>query len=219
MNRISSIIFDLEGVIIDTEPLWDKVSEVFLKRRNILYERERIKPLMMGRTISEGIKVIKETYGLRGKIEELVKERRELAQELFSQEIAFIPGFFKFYQTLKNKFKTAIATSLDKNFLNSVDKKINLSKLFNHNIFSIAEIGYISKPNPDIFLYAAKKINSIPTECIVVEDSPYGVEAAKRAGMKCIAITTSTGRENLTASDIVVDSFLEASKKLHLLLR
>lgn len=77
------------------------------------------------------------------------------------------------------------------------------------HIYSIADIGFLAKPKPDIFLYAAKKLGVDPASCLVLEDAPHGVTAARAAGMDCAAVTFSTTRERLTAAgaDQVVDAF------------
>jgi beta-phosphoglucomutase len=64
-----------------------------------------------------------------------------------------------------------------------------------------------SKPNPDLFLHAAGRLEARPENCVVIEDAPHGVEAARRAGMKCIALTTTYDRRKLSQADIVVDTF------------
>ncbi len=207
---IESVIFDLEGVIIDTEPLWDQVSIVFLQRRNAIYNREQTKPLLMGKTLAEGVKIMQGQYGFSGDVDEQAMERREIARELFSEDVVFIPGFEKFYENVARRgLKSAIATSLERDFLKSLDQKLRLSALFDNKIFSIADVGYKSKPNPDIFLHAASQLSSLPSNSLVIEDAPNGVEAARRAGMKCIALTTSTTREKLIGASLVVDSYTE----------
>jgi beta-phosphoglucomutase-like phosphatase (HAD superfamily) len=70
-------------------------------------------------------------------------------------------------------------------------------------------VGHRSKPNPDIFLHAASRLDAKPENCLVIEDAPHGVEAAKRAGMKCIALTTTYDRQILCNADLVVDSFAQ----------
>ena len=210
---LRAIIFDLEGVIIDTESLWDKASAQFLRNHGFLYQREKVKPLMMGRTIEEGIRVLQEIYGFTGDIKQQAQERRDIAKKLFEKNITFISGFKQFYKTVVKNYETAIATSLERGYLNSVSKKLKLSALFKSHIYSIADIGYISKPNPDIFLYASSKLGIVPFECLVIEDSPHGVEAAKRAGMKCVAITTSLSAEHFTDTNSVVDHFRDIDLK------
>jgi beta-phosphoglucomutase-like phosphatase (HAD superfamily) len=136
-------------------------------------------------------------------------ERGEIVEELFKDDVNFIPGFIDFYEKIKTDFKSAVATSLQRNFLEDGDKRLHLLKLFNGNVFSISDIGLISKPNPDIFLYAARKLNSPPENCLVIEDAPNGIESAKRAKMKCIAITTTFDRSKLTEADQIVNSYSE----------
>jgi beta-phosphoglucomutase-like phosphatase (HAD superfamily) len=75
-----------------------------------------------------------------------------------------------------------------------------------------------SKPSPEIYLLAAKRLQVTPNDCVVIEDSPLGVRAAKTAGMKCLAVTNTHGRENLEEADIVVDS-LENVDLITLLMR
>lgn len=208
MSSIEAVIFDLEGVIIDSELyVWDKVGEIFLKRRGLTYNKDATKPLMMGRTLEEGIGIWQQHYGFGGDIEELTQERREIAAKIFKEEIPFIPGFTDFYQTIKDKYKTAVATSLERQFLEALERKMDLSNMFNGHVYSIEDIGMISKPSPDIYLYAANKLGVLPIVCVGIEDAPNGIEALKKAGMRSIAITTSTTREKLTGADLVVDSF------------
>lgn len=206
-----AIIFDLEGVIVDTEPLWSKADEEFLKRHNLPFEDYETtwKPKLMGRNLFEGAGLFRDHYGIQAEIEELARQRREIAKELFALEVILIEGFQTFFESISDKYKTGVATSLEKAFLANVDLRLGLSKLFGRHIYSIEDIGFISKPNPDIFLHVAQKLRVLPMNCIVIEDSPNGVEAAKRAGMRCIAITTSTTRQRLSKADAVVDSFKE----------
>ena len=70
-------------------------------------------------------------------------------------------------------------------------------------------MNYVSKPEPDIFLHAAKMLGENPANCLIVEDAPAGVAAAKRAGMSCVALSTTHGREHLLDADQIVDSFSE----------
>lgn len=207
---IESVIFDLEGVIANTEPLWDQVSIIFLQRRNAIYDRERTKPLLMGKTLAEGVIIMQGQYRFSGNVDEQTTERREIARELFSEDVVFIPGFEKFYENIVSRgLKSAIATSLEKDFLKSMDQKLKLAELFNNKIFSIADVGYKSKPNPDIFLHAASQLSTLPSRSLVIEDAPNGIEATRRAGMRCVALTTSTTREKLMGANLVVDSYTE----------
>jgi beta-phosphoglucomutase len=206
---IDTIIFDAEGVVFDSELVWDNGQIEFLGRRGIVYEREKLKPLLTGRSLVEGVVVMQQMYGFPGKAEELAKERLAIVSNFFKDGVLFIEGFLDFYQIVQGKYKTCIATSLTGELLAIVEKTLDLSCLFAGNIFSIADVGHIDKPQPEIFLYAAKQLHAKVEQCLVIEDAPLGIEAAKRAGMKCIALTKTYRRELLSEADWIVDGYKE----------
>lgn len=206
---IDTIIFDAEGIVIDTEAIWDKGQEIFLQRRGFVYDRERIKPLLTGRTLAEGVEVMKQAYQFAGNIETLAQERADIVRDLFIHETNFIPGFLQFYESVRSRYKTCIATAMDQALLKRVDQRLNLSALFENKIYTLDKVGYRSKPNPDIFLYAAEQLGSAPENCVVIEDAPHGVDAAKSAGMCCIAITTTYDSGKLEKADFVVSAYTE----------
>ncbi len=206
---IDTIIFDAEGVVIDTEAIWDKGQEEFLRRRGFVYDRERIKPLLTGRTIAEGVDVMKQAYKFAGDTEALAHERADIMHDLLVHEVYFIEGFIEFYASVRGRYKTCIATAMAEDLVTLVDDCLNLSTLFENRIYTLANVGYRSKPNPDIFLYAAQQLQSSPQNCVVIEDAPHGIVASKKAGMRCIAISTTYDRENLQNADLVVNSYAE----------
>ncbi|MBN2457566.1 HAD family phosphatase [Candidatus Woesearchaeota archaeon] len=206
---ITTIIFDLEGVVIDTERLWDQEISTVLSRRDISYDREKIKHLLSGRSVSEASGMLIEMFGLECAREELTRERIEIMKKLIQDNARLINGFSDFYETIRPKYKTCIATSMDHELLKLTESKIGLNRLFSGKVFSIADVGNIAKPNPDLFLFSAEKLMSAPDECVVIEDSPLGITAAKRAGMKSMGITTTYRRNLLNDADIVVDSYSE----------
>jgi beta-phosphoglucomutase len=208
---VKAILFDLEGTIIDTEKLWDECAVEFLGRHGHTYDKSATKHLMMGRTLEQGAVILREHHGFTGNPRELAQERREIFGQLLSKDVAFIPGFEAFFDSLGGTYKVAIATSMERPFLAKTQKHLHLERFFSHHIYSIADIGFIAKPHPDIFLYAAAQLGTAPKDCLVIEDAPNGVLAAKAAGMYCVAITTSTTRERLISAgaDQVVDRYEE----------
>ncbi len=215
---IDAIIFDNEGVVADTEPVWDKEQEIFLGRRGIVYKKDRIKHLLSGRSITDGVKILKQEYNLTGDEMVLSDERYAIVKNLLKSDIYFIEGFMEFYELVKHKYKTCIATSMDEELLNIIDKKLLLNELFNKNIYTLKHVSYKSKPCPDIFLYAAKELKSSPYNCLVIEDSPNGIDAAREAGMKCIGLATTYSDEKLKNADLIVKSFSEINiEKLKLI--
>jgi HAD superfamily hydrolase (TIGR01509 family) len=205
---LRAVIFDADGVIIDSERIWDLAQEEFLRRRGIAYERERVKLICTANSPVGAIKALQELYGFPGDPEQMSGERIAIVREHYRQGgIPLVPGFAEFFGKVRDRYLTAVATAMEQGLLDMVVEKLDLRKYFGDHIYSIAEIGYVPKPNPDIFLYAAKKLGAGPSECLVIEDSPNGIEAARRAGMRCAALTTTFGRERLEGADQVVDGF------------
>lgn len=211
---IDTIIFDADGVILDSEILWDKGQEEFLKRRGFEYHRDKLKHLMTSTSPAEGVLVMQKYYGFTGDPGILARERIEIVRGLFEDELTLMPGFLEYFNSVKNTHKTCIATSLDNELLAIADRRLGLAGLFGPNVYTIAQVGHKGKPDPAIFLYAAHKLGSRPEQCLVIEDSPYGITAAKRAGMRCIGLATTYGQEMLSEADVVVQNFDQIRKSM-----
>ena len=205
-----AIIFDAEGVIIDTEhSVWTPADSEFFRNHSIPYEEERVKHALAGRSLQDGVRVLKQMFPLKGDDEDLAEERLRLVRKHFKEDIKFVPGFEKFYAKASGDYKTAVATSLRAEFLGLVEKRLGLKGMFNGHVYTIEMVGNKSKPDPAVFLYAAKMLGVRPEECIVIEDAANGIEAAKKAGMYAIGITTSFRRDKLSSADQVVEGFGE----------
>jgi beta-phosphoglucomutase-like phosphatase (HAD superfamily) len=204
---ITTVIFDMDGVVIDSSFVWVKSTRDFVQARGFEYEEELLRKQCAGRNLDEGTKIIQDFYGFPGELPELVAERRRRVRELWNS-VPLIDGFKEFFVDVKaKKLGSGIATACERELLVDVDKNLGLSNFFGANIFSISDIGNKSKPAPDIFLHAAEKIGARPHECVVIEDSPNGVTAAKAAGMYCVAFDWTTGAQSVSHADEVVDSY------------
>lgn len=95
-----------------------------------------------------------------------------------------------------------------------VEQKLQLKQFFGNHIYFIEDVGNKSKPSPDVFLYAAEKLGENPADCLVIEDAPHGVEAANRAGMTSVGITTTFTKAQLSEADFVGDNFDEIRRFL-----
>jgi beta-phosphoglucomutase-like phosphatase (HAD superfamily) len=209
LRTFDAIIFDLDGVILDSEKIWDRGQEIFFGRRGLRYERDRIKPLMSGQSILAGARIMKESFSLPEPPEEIARERVEIVRSLFQGEIPYVAGFEAFFEAVRGDFRTCVATAMEASLLDMVDAKLGLRKRFGGHVYSVADVGHVGKPEPDLFLHAAAQLQAMPVRCLVIEDSPNGIEAARRAGMRCAALTTTYGRERLTGADTIVDSFAQ----------
>jgi len=206
---IDTVIFDLEGVIIDTEPLWDNSNRLFLQAQGVSYNRAAIKPLIAGKSLTESTRVMREALSLSGDLSTLEAQRKAIIEEQLRAGSTFIPGFLQFHSSIRASYKLCVATSMDTHLLGIVDQQLDLSALFGGKLFSIADVENLSKPDPALFLYAAQQMGSHPETCVVIEDAPSGVQAARNARMKCIALASTFDRSLLSAADRVVSSYEE----------
>jgi beta-phosphoglucomutase len=204
-----TIVFDGEGVVIDSEPIWDRGQEEFLRRRGATYDRAKVKHLLAGRSMVEGVRILQDEYGFGGDPEQLAQERISIVEDLFRREANFVPGFEDFYRRVRPSFKTCIATMMPEQLLQIVISRLKLDELFGDHIYCPEPDRLAGKPAPDLFLYAARRVQSEPATCAVIEDSPVGIEAARRAQMYSVGIATTFAPGMLTAADLVVKSFAE----------
>jgi HAD superfamily hydrolase (TIGR01509 family) len=208
--RIEAILFDCDGVVLDSETIWDRCETEFLRRRGIAFDAALTKPLITGLGQRAGVLLLQEQYGVAGDPEALVRERLEIIRELFEREVRFTPGFPEFYEEkVRGRYKTCIATSMPAELFAVADRKLGIARFFGGRVYFPTHVGGRAKPAPDIFLYAAARLGAPAERCLVIEDSPRGLEAARRAGMASIGLATTHGPEMLGEADRVVSSFAE----------
>lgn len=152
---------------------------------------------------------IKKNHNLYDGVEELVKRDRRKYLQFLSDNVDIEPieGIVDLIKDLyKNGVKLAVASSSPIDIIELVVKRFNIREYFSY----IVTGDYVanSKPDPDIFLYAAEKIKIVPDECLVVEDSYNGIMAAKRAGMKSVGYRNmNSGNQDLSQATFIIDSF------------
>ncbi len=205
-----AILFDCDGVVLDSETIWDRCETEFLRRRGIAFDAARTKPLITGLGETASVLLLQEQYGVPGDPEELVAERLAIIQSLFESAVRFTPGFEEFFEErVRGRFKTCVATSMPEELFAVADRRLGLRRFFGERVYFPSHVGGRAKPEPDLFLYAAAQLATPPERCLVIEDSPRGIEAARRAGMTVIGLATTHERELLTGADRVVESFGE----------
>ncbi|HEY0510552.1 MAG TPA: HAD family phosphatase [Thermoanaerobaculia bacterium] len=210
MNGIEAVLFDCDGVVLDSETVWDRCEAEFLSRRGIAFDVARTKPLITGLSQRAGVLLLQEQYGVEGDPDALVRERLEIIRGLFAREVRFTPGFPEFYEgKVRGRYATCIATSMPEELFAVADRKLGIARFFDGRVYFPSDVGGRAKPEPDIFLYAAARLGTRPERCLVIEDSPRGLEAARRAGMTSIGLATTHGPEMLGEADRVVTGFAD----------
>ncbi|MFC0272614.1 HAD family hydrolase [Metabacillus herbersteinensis] len=203
-----AVIFDMDGVIVDSEPMYQNWNHQLFEELNITVPVQ-IRSQFVGISPKRKWHLIKEHCGITESIEELVlNQRRFFGDKSVNFKDILFPGTLPLLELLKGKgIKLALASSSDRERINSVLSSCDLVKYFDE-IVSGHEFEE-SKPHPDIFLHTAKKLGIEPEECIVIEDSIYGLTAATRAGMKKVGVKHKRIPMDLSLADITIESLEE----------
>ncbi|MEX0672370.1 MAG: HAD family phosphatase [Candidatus Babeliales bacterium] len=219
--KFSAIIFDLDGTIINSEHIWQKATNQLITLKGgflPLDQHNNLQTALCGLAMHKACALIKDALQLQESVESLMETKKSLAVALYHEGIQFIEGFESFHQkTNLLKLKTGIATNADDTTLSMVKSSLNLSRFFGNHIYSISNVNNICKPDPAIYLHAARQLSVDPKECMAIEDSAHGIRAAQAAGMFCIGIATSKDPYQTKEADIIIHSYDQID--LHTLLQ
>ena len=206
---IKTVIFDMDGVLIDSEP-------IHLETQHQLFELYGVQLLpgeyeaFIGRSSKNMWQELIERFSLPVTVEEVLDKDRSLYHARLHQETGLLPieGVRDLIEDLDaNQMKLAIASSSSMESIELVLDLLRLSEFFTHRV-SGADLQY-SKPHPEIFQVTAEITNTRNQHCLVIEDSNHGVSAAKRAEMTCIGFQNpNSGNQDLSGADLIVQDFL-----------
>lgn len=214
-----TIIFDMDGVVIDSGRTWIEANTKLIESRGGKFKHDEIRPLMAGKASMDAMRAIKKHYGFEDDPQAMHEERTKYVRELFASEVSYIEGIEDFINLVKQKgYKIALATACEPDLLIIVDEALGISKHFGEHMYKIADVGFKSKPDPAVFLYAAEKLDSRPEDCYVIEDSPLGVKAAKNAQMFAIGYVDTFKVSMLEdeGADLIVENFRVLEKWLEI---
>jgi HAD superfamily hydrolase (TIGR01509 family) len=185
-ENISTILFDMDGVIADAEPLWDDIDATLLAHHGVTYNGEH-KHQVMGKSFPLSVTFYRDHFKLSPTLEDLMEERRIIAAEFYRNRIEPFPHAAQVLEALRERgLQIGLATSSVSDCALPFLERHNLRHWF--DAVTTGEEVQHGKPNPDIYLLAARKLDAAPENCLVVEDSLPGVQAGKSAGMLVAAI-------------------------------
>lgn len=203
-SRIRAFIFDMDGTLLETTCIdykaWIKLFNDY-NREFISFEEYR---KLLGIKSAE---VIKEYLGFGNEmLKQALEKRLGYIKDILEEEgLRTVLHAEEFLQAARSNYKMALATGARREKMETVLGRTDLRKYFDTIVTSDdVEKG---KPDPSLFLEAARQLGIHPSEAIVVEDAVNGVTAARRAGMKCIAITTTTPFDQLQQADMIIHSY------------
>jgi HAD superfamily hydrolase (TIGR01509 family) len=209
-----AVAFDLDGLLISSEEIWDAVRERFVVERGGRYDAE-VQRAMMGMSSPEWSRYLHEAAGVPDAPEEINAEvvRRMLAA--YREQLPLLPGAVEAVERAAERFPLVLASSSNRELIDAVLELAGLAGLFRATVSS--EEVPRGKPAPDVYLEAARRLDVAPEHCVAVEDSHSGIRAARAAGMRVVAIPNTQyppDADALAAADVVLRSLSELTADL-----
>lgn len=216
-----ALIFDMDGTMIDSMPCHARSWVAFAERHRLQIDVAELLRLTTGRTGAECMELLFGRPMERQECWDLIHQKEQIYRELFAPVFAEVPGFKAFNASAAGRgLKIGVGTAGDRHNIAFAFSNLAMDPM-PHAVVGGDE-GLPGKPEPAIFLEAARRMGAEPRACIVFEDAPFGIEAARRAGMRAVAVCTSHTAEQLAGAhviasiadyhDLISSNFLE---KLH----
>lgn len=188
----TAVIFDLDGTLVDSEPNYYEAGRRVLAahgRDGFTWEQHT---RFIGIGTRETLTALREEYGIETPVDELLAQKNRSYLELARASTEVFPGMRKLVKRLHSDgYRMAVASGSSRAAIEAVLEGVGLADVLPVQV-SAEDVGR-GKPAPDVFLEAARQLGATPPVCVVVEDAPPGVEAARRAGMRCVAVPYPTG--------------------------
>lgn len=208
---ITTVIFDMDGVISDTQILHASIESRLLAQQGIYLSSDEITRKYASMRDRDLFQKLFQEHGVSASVDDVVAEKWALMQATVQEVLTPIPYALPLVHQLSSEFTLGLASSSPPYFIEYVLKRFSIYDRFTA-ITSSHEVAR-SKPDPDVFLLAAEKLQKQPAECAVIEDSHNGMLAAKRAEMKCIGYVAKGVKQEYPA-DVVVDSLGKVSGEM-----
>src|SRR3712207_2047431 len=206
---IEAIIFDLDGVIVDSEHVWDAAREALARERGGRWH-EGAQHDMMGMSSVEWSRYMHDVIGLKDPPEEISAEVVRRLEATYREELPLIDGAPEAVARLAERWPLAVASSSNRPIIDLVLELSGLDRFFRATVSS--EEVPRGKPAPDVYLEAARRLGADPSRTAAVEDSHNGILSAKAAGMRVVAIPNvryPPGEETLAMADVLLQSVAE----------
>jgi HAD superfamily hydrolase (TIGR01509 family) len=203
---IGAVVFDLDGVLLDSEQLWDAAREQLARERGGRWHDSAQRD-MMGMSSREWSRYMHDTIGLAEPPEEINCEVVQRLADLYRRRLPVIPGACEAVERLAARWPLGVASSSNRELIDLVLELLGVQHLFKATVSS-EEVAR-GKPAPDVYLEAARRLGADPARAAAVEDSQNGILAAQAAGMRVIAIPNRhfpPDEQALAEADVVLDS-------------
>ena len=203
---IEAVVFDLDGVLVDSEHVWDEVREALARERGGRWH-DRAQADMMGMSSTEWSRYMHDVIGLPEPPEEVNREVVERMLARYRDALRLLDGAVAAVEGLAREFRLAVASSSNRPLIEAVLAAAGISSLFEVTVSS-EEVAR-GKPAPDVYLEAARRLGLAPEQCAAIEDSANGIRSAHAAGTRVVAIPNTRyppAADALALADITLNS-------------
>jgi HAD superfamily hydrolase (TIGR01509 family) len=209
-----AVVFDMDGVLIESEEVWDEVREAYVRERGGRYDDE-IQRAMMGMSSPEWSRYLHETAGLAESPEEINADVVQRMLAAYRERLPLVDGAVEAVHRLAARFPLAVASSSNRPLIDAVLAVSGLKDCFAATVSS-EEVAR-GKPAPDVYLEAARRLGMPPERCAAIEDSHSGIRSARAARMRVIAFPNASyppDEDALAQADVVIRSLDELTPEL-----
>jgi HAD superfamily hydrolase (TIGR01509 family) len=184
-GRIAAVVFDLDGVLVDSEAVWDEVRRRFTEENGGRWHAGAQRE-MMGMSSVEWSRYVRDRLGVDMDPERISIEVADRVADLYRERLPLLPGAVESVRLLAKEWPLAVASSSNRHVIDLVVELAGLKEEFRATVSS-EEVGS-GKPAPDVYLEAARRLEVDPGACAAIEDSTNGIRSARAAGMTVIAV-------------------------------
>ncbi len=210
---IDTLIFDMDGTLIDSMWMWKDIDVEYLGRFGYSYQ-EGLQEAIEGLSFSETAVYMKERFNIPDSIDKMMADWNEMARYRYLNEVTLKPGAMTFLKKAKEAgYRTGIGTSNSRELAIGVCEALGIDSLIDC-ILTGSDVVH-GKPEPDIFLGVAERVGASPENCMVFEDIIPGITAARRAGMKVCAVADIYSEDVADRKRELADYFIDDFEGIH----
>jgi len=185
VTAVKAVIFDLDGLLVDSEGVWDDVRKRFVEEKGGTWH-DGAQRDMMGMSSVEWSHYVRDRLGVDMDPEEISKEVADRVAATYREHLPLLPGAVEAVRSLADEWPLGLASSSNRHVIDLVLEQAGIADSFKATVSS-EEVG-AGKPAPDVYLEAAKRLGKEPASCVAIEDSTNGIRSAHAAGMAVIAV-------------------------------
>jgi HAD superfamily hydrolase (TIGR01509 family) len=210
---VAAVIFDLDGVLVDSEAVWDEVRKQFVEENGGRWLDEAQRD-MMGMSSVEWSRYVRDRLGVEMDPEEISREVADRVADVYREKLPLLPGAVEAVKSLAEEWPLGLASSSNRHVIDLVLELAGIADAFAVTVSS-EEVG-AGKPAPDVYLETAKRLGKEAPACVAVEDSTNGIRSAHAAGMAVIAVPNQDfppESDALELADVTLKSLTEVTRE------